>query len=108
VKKLEGDYDVFGDGRVTIISTPGHTPGQSACRRLCYRNENVTELSEGRLPIQPTATPSILTTAKHDTLHKIKIAKAARKDETAKPFSAGLPSATSAINLPSYYARNFF
>ena len=24
---IEGDYDVFGDGSVTIISAPGHTPG---------------------------------------------------------------------------------
>ena len=30
VKKLEGDYDVFGDGTVTIISTPGHTPGHQS------------------------------------------------------------------------------
>ncbi|HLN08848.1 MAG TPA: N-acyl homoserine lactonase family protein [Xanthobacteraceae bacterium] len=27
VTKLAGDHDVFGDGSVTIISTPGHTPG---------------------------------------------------------------------------------
>src|SRR5262249_59160322 len=27
VTKREGDHDVFGDGTVTIISTPGHTPG---------------------------------------------------------------------------------
>jgi len=27
VTKLEGDHDVFGDGSVTIIATPGHTPG---------------------------------------------------------------------------------
>jgi glyoxylase-like metal-dependent hydrolase (beta-lactamase superfamily II) len=27
VDKLEGDRDVFGDGSVTIISAPGHTPG---------------------------------------------------------------------------------
>jgi glyoxylase-like metal-dependent hydrolase (beta-lactamase superfamily II) len=27
IKKLTGDHDVFGDGSVTIISTPGHTPG---------------------------------------------------------------------------------
>src|SRR3989441_5235582 len=27
IKKLEGDHDVFGDGSVTIVSTPGHTPG---------------------------------------------------------------------------------
>lgn len=26
---IEGDYDVFGDGSVTIVSTPGHTPGHS-------------------------------------------------------------------------------
>ena len=25
--KLEGDHDVFGDGTVMLISTPGHTPG---------------------------------------------------------------------------------
>jgi N-acyl homoserine lactone hydrolase len=30
VTKLEGDYDVFGDGSVTIISTPGHTPGHQS------------------------------------------------------------------------------
>lgn len=28
--KLEGDKDVFGDGAVTIISTPGHTPGHQS------------------------------------------------------------------------------
>ena len=30
VKKLDGDYDVFGDGSVTILSTPGHTPGHQS------------------------------------------------------------------------------
>ena len=35
VTKLEGDCDVFGDGSVVIISTPGHTPGhQSLLVRL--------------------------------------------------------------------------
>lgn len=33
--KLEGDHDVFGDGSVMIIATPGHTPGhQSLLVRL--------------------------------------------------------------------------
>ena len=27
---LEGDHDVFGDGKVRIISAPGHTPGHQA------------------------------------------------------------------------------
>src|SRR5262252_7527105 len=28
--KLDGDKDVFGDGSVTILSTPGHTPGHQS------------------------------------------------------------------------------
>jgi glyoxylase-like metal-dependent hydrolase (beta-lactamase superfamily II) len=30
VNKLEGDHDVFGDGSVTLITTPGHTPGHQS------------------------------------------------------------------------------
>jgi glyoxylase-like metal-dependent hydrolase (beta-lactamase superfamily II) len=30
VTQLEGDKDVFGDGSVTILSTPGHTPGHQS------------------------------------------------------------------------------
>jgi len=30
VMKLEGDHDVFGDGSVTILATPGHTPGHQS------------------------------------------------------------------------------
>ena len=29
-EKLAGDHDVFGDGSVTILSTPGHTPGHES------------------------------------------------------------------------------
>ena len=28
--KLQGDHDVFGDGTITILSTPGHTPGHQS------------------------------------------------------------------------------
>jgi N-acyl homoserine lactone hydrolase len=35
VMKLEGDRDIFGDGSVVVLSTPGHTPGhQSLLVRL--------------------------------------------------------------------------
>jgi len=30
VTQLEGDRDVFGDGTVVILSTPGHTPGHQS------------------------------------------------------------------------------
>jgi glyoxylase-like metal-dependent hydrolase (beta-lactamase superfamily II) len=30
VTRLEGDYDIFGDGSLTIIATPGHTPGHQS------------------------------------------------------------------------------
>jgi len=30
VRPLEGDFDVFGDGSATVISTPGHTPGHQS------------------------------------------------------------------------------
>ncbi|UAB76272.1 N-acyl homoserine lactonase family protein [Mesoflavibacter sp. SCSIO 43206] len=30
LKKINGNYDVFGDGRVVIVSTPGHTPGHQS------------------------------------------------------------------------------
>jgi N-acyl homoserine lactone hydrolase len=35
VTKIDGDHDVFGDGSVRVLSTPGHTPGhQSLLVRL--------------------------------------------------------------------------
>ncbi len=30
VELMDGDHDVFGDGSVQVISTPGHTPGHSS------------------------------------------------------------------------------
>ncbi|MCB1703536.1 MAG: N-acyl homoserine lactonase family protein [Halioglobus sp.] len=30
LKLIEGDYDVFGDGSVRLIYTPGHTPGHQS------------------------------------------------------------------------------
>ena len=37
VVKLKGDQDVFGDGSVVILSTPGHTRGISRCSSGCRR-----------------------------------------------------------------------
>src|SRR6476620_3294056 len=45
VTKLEGDHDVFGDGSVTILSTPGHTPGHQSL--LVNLNETGAVLLSG-------------------------------------------------------------
>jgi len=38
---LNGDYDVFGDGKVTIVAAPGHTPGHQV---LLLRLDNTGPL----------------------------------------------------------------
>jgi len=44
IRLIDGDLDIFGDGSVTLISTPGHTPGsQSLLVRL--RNSGFIILS---------------------------------------------------------------
>lgn len=38
ITQIDGEYDVFGDGRVTCLPTPGHTPGHQSLRvRLADR-----------------------------------------------------------------------
>ena len=32
VHTVDGEYDLFGDGRITCIPTPGHTPGHQSLR----------------------------------------------------------------------------
>ena len=44
IQKLEGDHDVFGDGTVRVISTPGHTPGHQ-CLLVNLRNTGHVLLS---------------------------------------------------------------
>ena len=50
VTKLEGDHDVFGDGSVTIVATPGHRLVISRCWLSCRRP--VRCCSPGRRPLQ--------------------------------------------------------
>ncbi len=51
--KLNGDHDVFGDGSVVILSTPGHTPGhQCLLVRLPKRGASGAIRRHGALPGQ--------------------------------------------------------
>ena len=44
LRLLDGDTDVFGDGSVTLISTPGHTPGSQSLL-VHLKNSGFTILS---------------------------------------------------------------
>jgi len=41
---LDGDYDVFGDGAVQVLFTPGHTPGHASLK-VTLANQGVVVLS---------------------------------------------------------------
>lgn len=41
VKHVHGEHDVFGDGAVTCVPTPGHTPGHQSLRVKTERGEFV-------------------------------------------------------------------
>jgi N-acyl homoserine lactone hydrolase len=38
---IEGDYDVFGDGKVMILRTPGHTPGHQVLKLQLQKSGTV-------------------------------------------------------------------
>jgi hypothetical protein len=49
VKLINGDYDIFGDGSLVLLSTPGHTPGhQSLLVRSCRRITSNGQLATRR------------------------------------------------------------
>jgi len=39
VRRLTGEHDIFGDGTVTCVPTPGHTPGHQSLRVKAERGE---------------------------------------------------------------------
>lgn len=36
LQRIDGDTDVFGDGSVTLLATPGHTPGHQSATELTF------------------------------------------------------------------------
>jgi len=63
VIKLDGDHDVFGDGSVMILTTPGHTPGHQSllvtlpkAARSCFRGMPSTSRRTGTIAACPRTT----------------------------------------------------
>jgi N-acyl homoserine lactone hydrolase len=49
--EIEGDHDLFGDGTVTLVHTPGHTPGHQ-CLLVRLRDQTLLLLGDAAYIIQ--------------------------------------------------------
>ena len=57
IKYIDGDYDVFGDGSVVLLSTPGHTPGHQSLYVKLARTGGVVVSGAKAWPVPTHQTP---------------------------------------------------
>ena len=97
-KELAGDFDVFGDGSVVILSTPGHTPGHQCLQVRLARTGYVVltgDLAHFKDNWDNDRVPSMNTSAEQTHASRAKVLKilADRKAELwinhDKPTSLG-------------------
>ena len=100
VKHIDGDFDVFGDGRVIILKAPGHTPGHQVLL-LRLKKTGAVMLTGGLYPLRENRAqkrvPSINvsradTLATFDRIEKIAAVQKARVVAQGDPTDfAALP-----------------
>jgi len=106
LKLIEGDTDVFGDGSVTLVATPGHTPGsQSLMVRL--KNSGVVILSGDVVHLEGNFERSIvpsLNTSNADSLASMEKIRKLMGTYKAKLFINHDKHQTEQLKLlPAYY-----
>ena len=106
IQKLAGDHDVFGDGSVTIITTPGHTPGhQSLLVKLPKTGALV--LSGDAVHFQDNWThkrvPSMNTNKDQSLASLERIAKVLADQKAALWINHDKPQSASLKYSPAYY-----
>jgi glyoxylase-like metal-dependent hydrolase (beta-lactamase superfamily II) len=103
---VDGDTDVFGDGSVTLLSTPGHTPGHQSLlvhlRRSGYiiLSGDVAHLEEN---FEKNIVPS-LNTSKPESIASMDRVRQLIKTYKAKFFINHDKSQTDTLKLiPAFY-----
>jgi N-acyl homoserine lactone hydrolase len=103
---IDGDTDVFGDGSVTLISTPGHTPGHQSLL-VHLRNSGFILLSGDVVHLQENFEKNIvpsLNTSKAESLASMERVRQLMAAYRAKLFINHDKSETDKLRLlPAFY-----
>jgi N-acyl homoserine lactone hydrolase len=106
IKLLSGDLDVFGDGSVTTLSTPGYTPGhQSLLVHLPKTGWVVLtgDLAHFKDNWDSDRVPSMNTSADETHASHAKVAKVLADKKAQLWINHDLPTFNSQKHSPQYY-----
>jgi N-acyl homoserine lactone hydrolase len=106
IKELAGDFDVFGDGSVTILSTPGHTPGhQSLLVRLPRTGYVVLtgDLAHFKDNWDNDRVPSMNTSADQTHASRAKVVKVLEEKKAQLWINHDKPTSIGQKHSPDFY-----
>ena len=106
IKPLSGDLDVFGDGSVIVLSTPGHTPGhQSLLVRLPKTGYVVLtgDLAHFKDNWDNDRVPSMNTDAQQTHASRAKVLQLLTDKKAQLWINHDLPTFNSQKHSPQYY-----
>lgn len=105
VKRIDGDFDVFGDGRIIILKAPGHTPGHQVLL-LRLKKAGAIVLAGGLYPLRESRAarrvPSI-NVSRADTLATFDRIEKIAANQKARVVAQGDPADFAALpKFPAY------
>ena len=106
IQLIDGDADVFGDGSVTLVSTPGHTPGHQSLL-VHLRNSGFIILSGDVVHLEENFEKNIvpsLNTSKAESIASMAMARKLMVTYKARLFINHDKSETNKLRLlPAFY-----